>query len=76
MSRTTILCGFPCAGGDCVIVKSGVGGHPKLAAANISLSGVVCSAPGHSGIRMGPELAGEHGRTPFHEAWSETSSGL
>lgn len=32
-----------------------------LPSANISLSGVQCSAPGHSALRLGPELAGTLG---------------
>ena len=47
---------FP--GGDCVLVKSGAKRSPILPSANISTKGVTCTAPGHSGIVLGPELAG------------------
>lgn len=46
------------AGGDCVMIKSGVRGLPLLPSANISLGAVTCSAPSQSGLLLGPEMAG------------------
>ena len=40
------------------MVKSGLAGHPQFAARNISIMDVSCTAPGHSGLSLGPELAG------------------
>ena len=41
------------------MVKSGLAGHLQLASGNISVTDVSCTAPGHSGLSLGPELAGE-----------------
>ena len=46
------------SGGDCIMVKSGLAGHPEVASGDISLTDVQCTAPGHSGLSLGPELAG------------------
>lgn len=41
------------------MVKSGLAGHhPQVASGDVSLADVRCTAPGHSGLSLGPELAG------------------
>ncbi len=40
------------------MVKSGLAGHPEVASGDISLTDVHCTAPGHSALSLGPELAG------------------
>ena len=41
------------------MVKSGQAGGPQLASGNITITDVSCTAPGHSGLSLGPELAGK-----------------
>ena len=45
------------------MVKSGLAGHP-----DISITDVQCTAPGHSALSLGPELAGA--RTGVHQVQS------
>ena len=40
------------------MVKSGLAGRPQLASGDISITDVQCTAPGHCGLTLGPELAG------------------